>query len=70
MSSRGFSKRLETEATFTSSRLVRKKKKRKIRRKDARTKIGNFVYSCRYAYKLEESKAYVLVINEHGLHTT
>ena len=38
-------------------------KKRKKRRKDARTKIENFVYSCKCAYKLEESKAYVLVIN-------
>ena len=40
MFSRRFSKRLETKATFTSQPSCSEKK----RRKDARTKIGNFVY--------------------------
>ena len=70
MSLRKFSKQLETKATFTSQLYCSKKK-----RKDGRTKI----YSCRYVSsfislyvndKLEESKAYVLVINVQGLHTT
>ena len=46
----------------------KKKKKMKERCKDENRKLC--IYSCRYAYKLEESKAYVLVINGHGLHTT
>ena len=44
------------------------KKRTKGRNKDENWKLC--IYSCRYAYKLEESKAYVLVINGHSLHTT
>ena len=46
----------------------KEKKKTKERYKDEYRKLC--IYSCRYAYKLEESKPYVLVINGHGSHTT
>ena len=46
----------------------KKKKKTKERYKDENWKLC--IYSWRYAYTLEERKAYVLVINGHGLHTT
>ena len=48
--------------------LFEKKRKTTERRKDEDRKLC--IYSCRYAYKLEENKAYVLVINGHSLHTT
>ena len=46
----------------------KKKTKKRCKCKDENRKLC--IYSCRYACKLEESKAYVLVINGHGLHTT
>ena len=51
---------------FHYVKLVQKKKKKtKERYKDENRKL-----LCRYAYKVEESKAYMLVINGHGLHTS
>ena len=43
--------------------LFQKKKRQNKQRKDRRTNIGT-LYSC------SKSRVYVLVFNEHGLHTT
>ena len=40
----------------------------KERYKDENRKLC--IYSCRYAYKVEESEVYMFVINGHGLHTS
>ena len=50
--------------------LIEKKKGKNEGKMQGRKSGTLSVYSCRYAYKLEESKAYVLVINGHGLYTT
>ena len=48
--------------------LFEKKEKTKERCKDENRKLC--IYSCRYTNNLKESKAYALLINGHGLHTT
>ena len=70
MSLRRFSKWLRDESYFHLVAVLFEKKKEKTneRCKDENRELC--IHSCRYAYKWEQSRAYVPEINGHGLHTT
>ena len=67
MSSRRFSKRLETKSYFLLVTVLSEKKKTKTKErcKDENRKLC--VYSCRYAYKLEEYLSEKFTIHRHNL---
>ena len=66
----GCYRRLRRKLLSPRRRLVQKKKKTKTKERCRDENRKLCIYSYRYANKLEESKAYVLVINGHSLHTT